>query len=1140
MEKFEDLINRLDKQDKKYKWIICPFFNYNKTSQFDLFFDSNSELKIKLSCHNHILSLKSYLNYFFDNSSSKIDNTCEYKHYKKIKANAYCSTCKCNICNDCLNLNHKSHQKHYFSYLIKDKDLIIKEFKENSKKITALIENNKNNLNKLSLNKFKNLENLFLIYVIERISYIEYLKESENNNFSFGCLMNLNYIRSICSKINFESIVNEESNENLFNLKKNLNKDNLFVTENIFEDDNIFKKEKIELDSKKCVFFDGNDAYIILVSKNNYIFIYSFNTKKLLLKISESESINSIRFSPDDYNLFICSTDNKIKIYKIENTKCEILKKIELEKNANIEDTYFIPKNNDNILVVNENYIKIVNISDNENILVKNLEISVNYLAFSNDGKILGYSDDKFLNFYEMSKCVMNKLNIIKEKFIQFHIRKRDNNLNYNLIIININDIKYYNDIFSNKFEKIELSEEVCYSYYDNYYDFLYLYTDVLTIIQISNWNRILQIKIEKELIPLDSFRIDSSLIKGFISLLNIKKKILYKYSFFCSKLENRNENKDSKAIDDNYLENKITKLSNSDFSFIHNIIDTLEIKKKKYLNIEEIKEQLDFNFKYSLPDKKLNAKTYFQNFKKEGTIYEQYINLVKIIINDNVDKTILTKYLLFLFENKDSLTDENIDSFEDEIKYYKVCFTQQELLNIFKFKKDNDEKTEFLLLLNKISNRQVTEGNITYIFKDLEEIKENLSTFNQPIEFSNKELYFYMNKATLTLEILKKKEKQKIKSIINMQKAIKLSLERKLFENIDIIDNESKFSKLMLILLRGQDEEITIYNLNLLNEIDYTTEEKKELLLNMNKNLFLKTTIIPGLTADISNIQINQIDSKFNFSNIVINIKNDEVFKEYELYNEEELLNYFKSKIELNKIKKFMKNILLSNCIKEAFEILYEEKYKYPFTNYDEASDYVDRYIDFIVLKDNTAKGATNKYNLQTKIFLKKCKEINPKDMSENILYGCLYSALIIKIFIHELNHEFYNFYFYHSNCSIPLSTPRKDNINEREGGKLLELLLFKKTIGKIDLNQALYILNRKNYDKKLSDFSEDFQSPKESDLIIEGEFMNLNEEITGLKKENEQFTNYYLKTDEDKYIDFNELSLEAEIEDDVIGSYI
>ena len=163
MEKFEDLINRLDKQNKKYKWIICPFFNYNKTSQFDLFFDSNSELKIKLSCHNHILSLKSYLNYFFENSSSKIDNTCEYKHNKKIKANAYCSTCKCNICNDCLNLNHKSHQKHYFSYLIKDKDLIIKEFKENSKKITALIENNKNNLNKLSLNKFKNLENLFLI-----------------------------------------------------------------------------------------------------------------------------------------------------------------------------------------------------------------------------------------------------------------------------------------------------------------------------------------------------------------------------------------------------------------------------------------------------------------------------------------------------------------------------------------------------------------------------------------------------------------------------------------------------------------------------------------------------------------------------------------------------------------------------------------------------------------------------------------------------------------------------------------------------------------------------------------------------------------------------------------------------------------
>ena len=119
-----------------------------------------------------------------------------------------------------------------------------------------------------------------------------------------------------------------------------------------------------------------------------------------------------------------------------------------------------------------------------------------------------------------------------------------------------------------------------------------------------------------------------------------------------------------------------------------------------------------------------------------------------------------------------------------------------------------------------------------------------------------------------------------------------------------------------------------------------------------------------------MSNSKIDEIDSKYNFSNFLISLKSKEIFQDFERYNDEQLLDYFKSKININKIKNYMKSILLSNTIKEAFEILYEEKYKYPFTNENEASEYVGKYIDFIVLKDKTAKGATNKYNLRTKIF--------------------------------------------------------------------------------------------------------------------------------------------------------------------------
>ena len=53
--------------------------------------------------------------------------------------------------------------------------------------------------------------------------------------------------------------------------------------------------------------------------------------------------------------------------------------------------------------------------------------------------------------------------------------------------------------------------------------------------------------------------------------------------------------------------------------------------------------------------------------------------------------------------------------------------------------------------------------------------------------------------------------------------------MDRKLFDDTDIINNERKFSKLMIIILRGQEEEITKYNLNLIKEIEYTVEEKKD-----------------------------------------------------------------------------------------------------------------------------------------------------------------------------------------------------------------------------------------------------------------------------------------------------------------------
>ena len=70
---------------------------------------------------------------------------------------------------------------------------------------------------------------------------------------------------------------------------------------------------------------------------------------------------------------------------------------------------------------------------------------------------------------------------------------------------------------------------------------------------------------------------------------------------------------------------------------------------------------------------------------------------------------------------------------------------------------------------------------------------------------------------------------------------------------------------------------------------------------------------------------------------------------------------NFYEENINFTKIKNFMKKILQAKIIKEAFSILYENKLEYPFNNQQEASNFVDNYVEFIYLKDFSEKGSSN-----------------------------------------------------------------------------------------------------------------------------------------------------------------------------------
>ena len=1132
LKRFELLESKLDKVDKKLTRIVCPFFKYEKSSKCELFIDEDSILKIKLNCHNHILSVETYFNYFFNNLQVPKKNLCA-NHTKEIKTIAYCSVCLKDICQNCLCEKHSTHEIQDYSNVKENAEQIKKEYNDFLKKIPILKEiiKQEDNLNK---KQKKCLANMIFLYLIKKIIYIDYLQESESGYFSFACISNLNLIRTKPWNIIYENGTNLKDIEKLFKLKKKLKNDYFAEKYNIIQDDSIINQEKIYL-KNKSKYITGNDSYFITVSE--HIYIYSFENNKLLHTIQEKETKEYIRFHPDYYNLFLASSNKIIKIWEIKTEKCQIKQTVDFDNDIYIQDIQFIPSNKDQILIIDNNFIIIYDLLKSNYKKVFTLKSPIDTFQFSQEGKILGCLDEKQLTFYKLENCNLNIISSIKEDCFLFHLRKIKNYSNYNLIIINSDYIKFFNDILIDKYEKIKLSHKVKNSYYDNEYDYLYLFSNELIIIKISDWSRILQIYNENDLIPLNSSRVNSSLIKGFIYSDEKKKKTLGKYTFYCSKLNNRTDSNKSTEKENEY---SLYKISNfQDLNYIYNIIDENEIFKKNYLNIKEIEKEFKDNYKLSISLKKEMAKQELKDFKEEGSLYEQYIQLIKILIKDNVSEDIVEKYLSFLKQNNGQLKGyHNIEPYNKEIKYYSVCFTPEQLSHKFDYyDKKEDEKTQFVSLLNEIVEKTIDENNIDSFLSKYEKIKQNITTFNQPVEFNNKELYFFVSKIILSLEILREKN-NKLEHIINIQSAIKMILDKKLFEDENIINNEDRFNKLLLIILRGQNNDITRYNLNSLIEKNYTIEEKEELISKIDKSLFLCNDIIP---ATVTNIQVDTIDNKYNFDNIILNYQTGKKLEKYELYKEKVLMEYYESKLDFEKIKSFMKKILLSNCIKEAFSFLYEKPYEYPFKTFEDASDFVDNYVKFITLNDKTCKGATNKFTLKTKIFLKKGQVSSSIDINERIFYKCLYTSSLIKTFFHELNHNFDNLYYFHSNGTIPLSTPRKENITEREGGKYFENILFKEKLKKINLKQAIYILNEKNYEKTLFNFRQDFKSPKEVDLIIEGEFKELNEDISNLTKSNINLEDIAMKLDDDDdEFDFDDYIIDADDGDDVLGSCI
>ena len=305
----------------------------------------------------------------------------------------------------------------------------------------------------------------------------------------------------------------------------------------------------------------------------------------------------------------------------------------------------------------------------------------------------------------------------------------------------------------------------------------------------------------------------------------------------------------------------------------------------------------------------------------------------------------------------------------------------------------------------------------------------------------------------------------------------------------IKIIQNKELLNSIIILIAKPQSMELLEFNLNLIEtkseQYNYEKELKENNFYQLNKS---------NLNSYI--VTFNKYDYILNnpsllcIKNFILNINKQMKLDDFEINNYDLYKEYFNKIIDFNKMKRFLSIIFSSKTFKDAFEYLYPEYYKFPFNNKEEVFNFLEDYFYFIPYKNTKISAITDKFSLEIYYFLKKRKiHISQilNDELKQIIINILYRGSVVTTSCHEMNHDLYNILFKHSNGKIPLQTPRKKYIIERESGRNMEILLFDRKIYKLSLIECLYLLNEKNYNKNLQDFRQGFHDLNINDLIFD-----------------------------------------------------
>ena len=598
------------------------------------------------------------------------------------------------------------------------------------------------------------------------------------------------------------------------------------------------------------------------------------------------------------------------------------------------------------------------------------------------------------------------------------------------------------------------------------------------------------------------------------------------------------------------FWDNSIDKIdSNLNYlSYSYDPENSDEILPKKYLSIKEICAEFEYLLKNNtLEERRKTVDEKMKNFKENSDIKIAYINYLKNLIRDNTNKDLLKNYLPYLKKNQDELKllygEENFESYENEIRQFQACFNQAISLGEIKFNKHKEEKDKLLNLLNEIlmldENDNVKLEN--YMKSKTDELES--FRFNQPISFDkNEELYICRNRIIILYNLKKIITSNKIKKITNMKYCIREVLKRNFINNDKIMKDNVLMTLIIILISVPQRDIITDYNLNLLDDKDIDVTKDKLNKLNFHYNPNLKAYENKDFNISIEKDEIEL----YNLKNLILYINSNErnIFSIYELYKYNALKEYYNNKFDEEKIREFLIKFLTSNVIKEAFSFFYGEDIKYPFlddvcnSGENKAKNYLNKYLKFVPLKMETTNAVTEKFSMETYIFFNLLKVYSNLNYTQNniskdeqIIMKTLINGSIVAIHAHELNHNFYNYFFCCGNGYEPLKKSNKIYGDESERGDNMEKILFGRVLYQLTLRQALFILNEENYKKPLNQFRKEFSELKKEHCKPNGIF----KEYSSLKYDIEELSDFMVVRFKSPEYNFKFISIK--LKDDVLG---